>query len=352
MTPLLLLLAWAAQPEPGALEKIEREVAAVAAKARQSVVGVNVSFAAEFERSRVTESIRLSGVVFSADGHIVCDGTAVERASDIKVTLPDGREIRARLVGLDKRTSVAVLKVEADKLTPAEFADAKEVRQGIYAIVIGNKLGLEKSVEVGFISGLGRSIQAGGRRYMDMLQMTTSVNPGDCGGYVANSRGQFIALVHSAYQGEIQDIESLGVLRLFGKDYADLLPGAATTMSFATPGATVKFVAERIVKHGRMRRGWAGMTVRPLDEATREQLGVPAGEGGEVWSVDPDGPAAKVLKRRDVILSIDGKVLTDLRAVRQWIMEQEEPRKVRVVFLRAGQKKEADLQIVIEGENK
>jgi S1-C subfamily serine protease len=349
MTALLLLLALQGQPEPSALEKIEREVAAVAERARKSVVGVTVSFAAEVQpRERIVESIRLSGVVYSADGHLVCDGSAVERASEIRVTLPDGREMRARLIGVDKKTSVAVLKVDAEKLAPAEFADAKDVRQGIYAIVVGNSLGMKASVDVGFVSGIGRSIQSGGRRYHDMMQLTASVTPGDCGGFVASSRGQFIALVHSAYQGEIHDIQTLGVLKLFGKDYADLMAGGGMTMSFATPASTVRFVADRIIKHGRMKRGWLGLTVKPLDEATREQLGVPAGEGAEVWSVDQEGPSAKVLRRRDVILSIDGKPVKDLRGFRAWLQEQEEPRTVRVVFLRAGQKKEADLQVVVE----
>ncbi len=352
MNAFVAILALLAQPQdpPGsALERIEREVAAVADKARASVVSVTASFTAEFEpRSQVTESIKLSGVVVAADGVIVCDGTALEKAGEIKVKLPDGREFAALLSGIDRRTSVAVLKIRADKLTPAEFADPKDVRQGIYAIVVGNMLGLKASVEVGFVSGLGRSIQVGGRKYEEMIQMTTAVNAGDCGGFVANSRGQLIGLVHSSYTGEINDIESLGILRLFGKDYADLLPGASSTMSFATPGSTVKFVVDRVLKHGKMVRGWAGLTARPLEEGAREQLALAADQGCEVWSVDPQGPAAKVLKRRDVLLSIDGRPVADVRALRRWVAELEQPRTVRVVFLRAGQRREADLTIRTE----
>ncbi len=350
MSTLLFMLALLGQQsEPSTLERTEREVAAVAEAARKSVVGITATYAAQMEPGvQIQESIKLSGIVYSADGVIITDGTALDKAVEIKVRLPDGREVEARLISIDRRTSIAVLRVAAEKLTPAQIADAKDVRQGIYGIVIGNTMGLASSVEIGFVSGLGRSVQVGGRRYEDMIQLTTAVSSGDCGGFVANSRGHLIGLVHSSWQGEAGDIESLGILKLFGKDYADLLPGGASKMTFATPASTVKFVVERILKHGRMVRGWMGMTARPLDDATREQFAVAQGEGCEVWSVDPQGPAAKVLRRRDVLLSVDGKSVTDVRALKRWVTELEAEKTVRVVFLRGGQRREADVIIRME----
>ncbi|MBI2932381.1 MAG: trypsin-like peptidase domain-containing protein [Planctomycetes bacterium] len=345
---LMFLVAQMPEEASSTLERVEREVAAVAEKIRPSVVGVTAGFTAEFEsRHQITESLKLTGIVHSADGVILCDGNVLERATEITVRLPDDREAVARLLGVDRRTSVAVLRVAAKGLAPAEFARPDEVRQGIYAIVVGNTLGLRSSVEVGFVSGLGRSIQVGGRKYEDMIQMTTAVNAGDCGGFVANSRGQLIGMVHSSYQGEIHDIGSLGILRLFGKDYSDFIPRPAGTMSFATPASTMRFVAERILKHGRMVRGWMGVTVRPLGDAAREQFGIRSGEGCEVWSVDPQGPAARVLRRRDILLSIDGRPVTDVRALRRWVTEMEEPRALQIRYLRGGQRREAEVRIVV-----
>ncbi len=352
MKSLLLLagLGVCFQPQDSTLEKIEREVSAIVEKARKSSVTITASYTVEFEpRVQVTESMTLSGLVYTADGYIITDGSALENAKEIVVALPDGKKLQAQLIAVDRRTSIAVLKVKAEGLTPAILADPKEVKQGIYAIVVGNQLGMKASSSIGFVSGLGRTIQVGGRRYEDMVQMTTPVTLGDCGACVVNSRGQCVAMVNSGYNAQAADIESLGILKLFGKDTSDFTSSGPNTTSFATPGSTIKFVVDRIIKHGKMVRGWAGLAVKSIDDGVRAQLKIKDGQGVEVTSVDRTGPAAKAgLKRRDIILTWDGAAVTDPKMLKKMVIELEAAKTVKIMYLRGGAPFEVELEVKIE----
>jgi S1-C subfamily serine protease len=182
-----------------------------------------------------------------------------------------------------------------------------------------------------------------------MVQMTTPVNPGDCGGCVVNSKGQCIGMVNSGYQSEITEIESMGLLKLFGKDYADLLPSGPNTTSFATPASTLKFVADRIIKHGRMIRVAAGLGVRSIDDGVRTQLKIKEGQGVEITTVERNGPASKGgLKRRDIILSWDGTPVTDPRMMKRLVLALEQEKSVRVLYLRGGAPFETEVELKFE----
>lgn len=331
------------------LEEIERQISSIVEKGRPSVVTVTATYTVEFEpRVQVSEKMTLSGIVYDAAGHIVTDGSALENAKEIVVTFSDGNKVAAQLVGLDRRTSVAVLKVKHDKLTPAVLSDPKELKQGIYAIVVGNPMGMKGGSSIGFVSGLGRTIEVTGRRYEEMLQMTTPVTLGDCGGLVLNSRGQCVGMVNSGYNATA-DVESMGILKLFGKDMEDFVSSGPNTTSFATPVATLKFVADRIIKHGRMVRGWAGLAVKSIDDGVRAQLKIKDGTGVEITSVDRSGPAAKAgFKRRDIIVSWGGQPAADPKSIKRMVNELEAPKTVRVLYLRGGAPFEVDLDIVLE----
>jgi S1-C subfamily serine protease len=179
-----------------------------------------------------------------------------------------------------------------------------------------------------------------------MIQMTAPVQPGDCGGYVADSSGRFIGLVHSVYA---PDPAGGDLAEKFGKAARDLLASGARTVSFATPSDWVRFSADRIIKHGRMVRGWLGLSARPLDEASRAQLGLPEAEGAEVVRVDRDGPAARArLAPRDVLLTFDGQPIKDLDELQWKVARIEEPKTVKVTFLRNRERHEADLRVELD----
>ncbi len=331
--------------ELSTLEKLEQEIRAVVEKVRPSVVQVTAVFSVD--PAQPMETLVLSGVVYSEDGHIVTDASGVDKAGELKVAVA-GRIHRARHVASDRRTGVAVLKVEAKGLKPASFAD-EGCGPGSPAIAVGNAFGAPGGVSFGTVSGLGRAVVVGGRKYDDMIQMSTPVHPGDCGGFVADSGGRLIGLVHSVHAPEDGAPPGRDLLRLFEKNPRDLAPVPGQAVSFATPGEWVKFSADRIIKHGRMVRGWLGLAARPLEAAGRGRLGLAGGEGAEVVRVDRQGPASKAqLAARDVLLAFDGQPVGDLPALQWKVARIEEPTRVKITYLRGGDRREAEVEVEID----
>lgn len=345
MTFLVLLLAL---QEESTLQKIDREVTSIVEKVRPSVVQVTAIFSVGGPQEMA--SLTLSGVVWSKDGHIVTDASGIESAAEIRVAV-GSRTFKALPVAADLRTGIAVIKIEADGLSPAAVPE-KPGKAGAVAIVVGNPYGMKGGASTGTVSGYGRSIQVAGRRYENMIQLTAPVNPGDCGGFVADSGGRLLGLVHSAYATDPSEAEGFSLLPLFKKNPRDTAPVAGQSVSFATHAEWVKFSADRIVKHGKMVRGWLGLSARPLDEAARAQLGLGEGVGLEVVRVEPKGPgrAAKIAVR-DVIVEFDGKPVTDLDALQWRVAQVEEPVTVKVVTLRNRERREVELRIEIDPQN-
>ena len=342
MTPYAILLVLSLSQD-STIEKVEREIVAVIEKVRPSVVQVTASFA--IEPGTTVESLSFSGVVYSDKGHVVTDASGLERAAEVSIRA-GGKTFKARHIASDRRTGVAVLHAEATGLAPAAFSE-QACRPGATAIAVGNAFGMRGSAAVGTVSGVGRTIVVGSRTYDDMIQVSTAVHPGDCGGLVVDAKGGLIGLVHSAYAAE--GAEGLNLLELFGKKAKDLVPAAPATVGFATPAAWVKFSADRIIRHGRMVRGWVGMTAKPLDEASRMQLGLGEGEGAVVTRVERDGPARRAgVAVKDILLEFDGEAVKDLDALQWKIARAEEPRKVKAVLLRNSRRDSVDVSIEIE----
>jgi S1-C subfamily serine protease len=351
MMSVVMLLGLCSTPaaaqgkEPSTLEKLEREILAVVERVRPSVVQVTAAFSVE--QGKPLETLVLSGVVYSEDGHIVTDASGVEKAGELRVTVL-GRTHRARHVASDRRTGVAVLKVEAKGLKPAPLAD-DGCRAGAAAIVVGNSFGAPGGVSFGNVGGLGRSVIVGGRKYDDMIQMSAPAHPGDCGGYVADSSGRLIGLIHSVHAPDDGRPGAGDLLELFGKSAKDLAPVRGQAVTFATSGDWVRFSADRIIKHGRMVRGWLGLTARPIEEALRAQLGLAEGEGAEVVRVDREGPARRAqIAARDVLVAWDGQAVRGLPSLQWRVARIEEPTRVKITYLRNGERRDAEVQVEID----
>ena len=233
-----------------------------------------------------------SGVVLSSDGAIVTNYHVVEGANALKVSLSDGRTLAARVVGVDPPTDIAVLKVAATGLTTATWANSARLQVGEMAIAIGNPMGpgFARTVTVGVVSGLGRSLGLGyAQRAFELIQTDAAINPGNSGGALVDARG------------DVMGINSVKIAA----------PGVEG-MGFAIPANTVREVAAEILRHGHVDRPWLGLALMPREVALR--LGLPAPERGlRVERVYADGPADRVgVMADDAVVAVNGRSVASL----------------------------------------
>src|SRR4051794_24556889 len=254
-----------------------------------------------------------SGFVFTSSGYILTNSHVVHGTSRVEVTLADGRRLPADLIGDDPETDLAVVRVHAGGLSPVAMGDSQAVRVGQLAIAIGHPYGFQCTVTAGVISALGRSLRAGsGRLIDDVLQTDAALNPGNSGGPLVNSRGEVI-----------------------GVNTAMILP--AQGICFAIAINTAKFVAGRLTRDGRVRRGRIGIAVQtvPLPAGMGRKTGSRPSGGVLVVGVDPGGPADRAgLEEGDLILGLDGHPVGGIDDLHRLLTEDRVGIKVPVRVLR------------------
>lgn len=336
---LLIFITLGQQPSDSTLERIEKEITAVVEKTRPSVVQVIAELGDDSFQNRrgVPPSIRFTGIIVAADGHILTDLGGARVARKLQVILHDGRRFTAFHKASDEPTAVALLKVDAAELTPVTFAEPDSIRQGSIAVLVSNPAGLAQSSTVGFVSGVNRSIRVDGARFDDMLQTSAPVQSGDVGGLLANARGTLVGMIHSRYVPDGIEPDPAGFLRPIPREGLDFVPAGGPTIGFATPGPTLRFVADRLMKFGVVRRGWAGLGLQRT------------AKGSQAVEVTHDGPAWKAgLRRGDLVLEFDGRKADDLPALRRQVIESDLPRTVKVRVQRGDRVFELDLGLVAE----
>jgi len=225
-----------------------------------------------------------SGFILNTNGFIVTNNHVVENAADIQVKLADGRELRAKVVGRDAKTDLALLKIDDTGLPVIPLGDSTALQVGEPVMAIGNPFGLEQTVTTGIVSATGRVIGSG--PYDNFIQTDASINPGNSGGPLINARGEVIGINTAIF--------SRG--------------GGSVGIGFAVPASLAKTVITQLADHGKVERGWLGVSIQPLTKDLAANFKRSDTTGALVSTVVEGSPAEKAgLKPGDVIVEFDGK---------------------------------------------
>jgi len=258
-----------------------------------------------------------SGVVVSPDGYIITNNHVVEGATDVKVAFFDKREFPAKVVGADKYTDVAVLKIDRTGLTSIPFADYSHAQVGDVVLAIGNPFGLGQTVTMGIISAKGRSLGGAIERYEDFIQTDAAINRGNSGGALIDTRGELVGINTAILSGSSGGNEGVG---------------------FAIPANLARSMMDQILKHGKVTRGYMGILPQELTPDMAKAFNMPNGRGVAVAQVESDSPAAKAgLKVGDVITAINGNAVEDVNEFRLDVAAFAPGTTVRLKINRNGQ---------------
>jgi S1-C subfamily serine protease len=258
-----------------------------------------------------------SGSIIAPDGYVVTNAHVVENASEVRVTMREGAELRAMLVGTDPGTDLAVLRVAASGLPVVELGDSESLKAGQLVVAIGNPLGLQSTVTTGVVSALGRSLRArDGRIIENIIQTDAALNPGSSGGPLVDSRAKVV-----------------------GTNTAII--AAAQGISFAIPSATARWVVSALIRDGRVRRAYLGISAAPTPIGRRlsSELGLGASNGIRVLEVVTGSPADRAgLKAGDILLSLDGISIDSLSQLQRALTAERIGHHVDVTLVRRGQR--------------
>lgn len=231
-----------------------------------------------------------SGVIVSASGYVLTNNHVVENADLIEVILNDRRRARAKVVGTDPDSDLAVLKIELDRLPVMVLGDSDDLQVGDQVLAIGNPFGVGQTVTGGIVSALGRN-QLGINTFENFIQTDAAINPGNSGGALVDVNGNLLGINTAIYSRS----------------------GGSLGIGFAIPVATAKLVLDSIVKDGQVTRGWIGVEPYDLSPELRETFGVTASSGVIITGVLQGGPAAKAgVLPGDVIMAIAGTPVEDV----------------------------------------
>lgn len=264
-----------------------------------------------------------SGVIVTQDGYILTNNHVVENADKVHVTLDDGREFDAKVVGADPKTDIAVVKVEATGLPYMQLADSDKIEVGDVTLAIGNPFGVGQTVTSGIISATGRAMGMG-LDYEDFIQTDAAINPGNSGGALIDAQG-----------------------RLIGINTAILSrTGGNNGIGFAVPVNLAKNVMEQLIESGRVVRGFLGVNIQTMSPALARQFELKDTKGALVSEVNPGSPADKAgVKSGDVIVEFNGKPVQDSRHLKLAVGATSPGTKAPLKVLRNGSTKELSVTL-------
>ena len=230
-----------------------------------------------------------SGVIVSSKGYILTNHHVVEAADEIEVALADGKKLRARAVGSDPETDLAVLQVEGGSLPAITFGEADALRVGDVVLAIGNPFGVGQTVTMGIVSALGRS-QLGINTFENFIQTDAAINPGNSGGALIDTAGNLVGINTAIYSSS----------------------GGSLGIGFAIPASSARNVMEQIIQTGSVVRGWIGVEAQEITPEIAESFRLASTNGVLIAGVLPGGPAARAgLKPGDILVAVEGSPVKD-----------------------------------------
>ncbi|HWF09208.1 MAG TPA: DegQ family serine endoprotease [Bryobacteraceae bacterium] len=265
-----------------------------------------------------------SGVVVSPDGYILTNNHVVDGATNVSVTLPDRREFKAKVIGTDPKTDIAVVKIDAANLPVITIGNSSKMQVGDAVLAIGNPYGVGQTVTMGIVSATGRA-GLGIEDYEDFIQTDASINPGNSGGALVNDRGELI-----------------------GINTAILAPGSGGNqgIGFAVPVNLARNVMDQIVTHGSVERAYLGVSIQPVTPGIAKAIGLNAPDGALVSEVSPNSPASRAgMQSGDVILSMNGTPIAESNQLRMNVSLMNPGQTVHLKVFRDGQTRDVTAQV-------
>ena len=266
-----------------------------------------------------------SGFVISADGYILTNHHVVDNADEIEVQFADRSQYSATVIGSDRLSDLALLKIEGDNLPTLEFADPDNLKVGAWVLAIGSPFGLDYSVTAGIVSAIGRSIpSAESSSYVPFVQTDVAINPGNSGGPLFNLDGQVVGINSQIYSRS----------------------GGSIGLSFAIPVSVANNVVKQLKNNGKVQRGWLGVGIQSVNKKLAEALDLPGPQGALVTAVMPDSPAERSdIKPGDVIVSFDAQTILDSEDLPHIVGLMTPGEEVKVELFREGRRKKMLVEI-------
>jgi serine protease Do len=270
-----------------------------------------------------------SGFIIDASGYVITNNHVIDDAEEVTVTTVDNTKYKAKIIGRDKKTDLALLKVEAKKPLPfVPLGDSDAMRVGDWVIAIGNPFGLGGSVTQGIISARARSINAG--PFDDFLQTDAPINRGNSGGPLFNLKGEVIGINTAIFSPS----------------------GGSIGIGFAIPTSLAKPVIEQLKTFGRTHRGWLGVKIQEVSEDIAESVGLPKAKGALVLDVSKGSPAEKSgIQQGDVITAFDDKDITEMRHLPRMVAETKIGKTSSITYWRKNASKTVDILIGEQDES-
>lgn len=265
-----------------------------------------------------------SGVIVSADGYILTNNHVVEAADEIEIASNDGRKFKAKVVGSDPESDLAVLRIDSDGRLPAiAFAASDTLKVGDVVLAIGNPFGVGQTVTMGIVSAMGRS-HLGINTFENFIQTDAAINPGNSGGALVDSGGSLVGINTAIYS---QSGGSLGI-------------------GFAIPVSLAANIMDQIIRSGSVTRGWIGVGPQEITRELAESFNLPTAEGVVVAYVEPGGPAGRAgIKIGDILTTVQGKTIKDERGLIDTIAALPPGEKISLKLYRGKEQREVQVEI-------
>lgn len=266
-----------------------------------------------------------SGFIISQDGYILTNNHVVGEADEIVVALIDRREYEGKVVGVDPRSDLALVKIDADDLPVAKFAKPGSLKVGEWVVAIGSPFGLDYSASAGIVSAIGRSIPTErGENYVPFIQSDVAINPGNSGGPLLNMDGEVVGINSQIYTRS----------------------GGSIGLSFAIPVDVALDVVKQLKDKGRVDRGWLGVYIQDVDRGLAESLGLKKPQGALIAQVEPNGPADKAgIKAGDVIVQFNRQAIRDSGDLPHVVGLINPGEEVSAIIVREGKRREISVEV-------